>query len=194
MPQSLWILSLNLKARLVPALELWVSRVVILSVQFLIHASSLICICLVWRICMTPGAFLMCAVSVSERVLAELIQESSRWSPGRVSRCLWCHWCGPTAISSQLSRAGLLFMVPSRKADTDLTVASFKANSGSDLVLKIKNIHCPARSFATRLRLRCQLWSCSNLSPRLVWGCVYYWVCSQGRRQRHALRAWHFYV
>ena len=49
----------------VAALKLQVSGVAFLSVQFLIHASSSICIWVVWRICMMPGAFLMCAASSS---------------------------------------------------------------------------------------------------------------------------------
>jgi len=70
LPQTLWKVSL-VEVHLVAVYKLWDSREVGSSVQFLIHASSSICICLVWRICMTPGAFLMCAASVSERVLAE---------------------------------------------------------------------------------------------------------------------------
>jgi len=60
--------------------------------QFLIHASSSICICLVWRICMMPGPFLMCAASASERVLADSIQKSSR-SPGSVFRYIHINMC-----------------------------------------------------------------------------------------------------
>jgi len=59
---------------LVAVYKLWYSRLVSLSVQFLIHASSSICICLVWR----PDAFLMCAVSASERVLAEPFWKAPR--------------------------------------------------------------------------------------------------------------------
>jgi len=70
LPQSLCISVVEVT---VAALKLQVSGVAILSVQFLIHASSSICICPVWRICMTTGAFLMCAASVSERVLAKPI-------------------------------------------------------------------------------------------------------------------------
>ena len=70
----------------VAALKLQVSGVAILSVQFLIpwHASSSICICLVWRICMMPDAFLMCAASASQRVLAEPFWKAQR-SPERNS-------------------------------------------------------------------------------------------------------------
>ena len=67
--------------------KLWYSRLVSLSVQFLIHASSSICICLVWRICMMPDAFLMCAASASERVLVEPFWKAPR-SPERSSRWL----------------------------------------------------------------------------------------------------------
>jgi len=65
-----------------------------LSVQFLIHASSSICICIVWRICryVTPCAFLMCAASASERDLGEPVQDSS-WSPRKVSHCSCHEWC-----------------------------------------------------------------------------------------------------
>ena len=52
--------------------------VAILSAQFLIHASSSICICLVWRICMMPDALLMYAASASERVLAEPFWKAPR--------------------------------------------------------------------------------------------------------------------
>ena len=55
--------------------------------------------------------------------------EKSSRSPGRVSRWLCRHWCGASAIPSQISRAKLLFTLPSCKADADLTVASCKANA-----------------------------------------------------------------
>jgi len=54
------------------------SRKGISSVHFLIHASSLMCICPNRRICMTPA----CTASASGRALAELHQGSSR-TPGR---------------------------------------------------------------------------------------------------------------
>jgi len=69
--------------------KLWYSRLVSLSVQFLIHASSSICICLVLRICMMPDAFLMCAASASERVLAEPFWKAPR-SPERSLRSTHC--------------------------------------------------------------------------------------------------------
>jgi len=53
-PHSLWMMSLDLKVRLVAALKLWITREVILSIKFPIPASSLICICPIWCICMTP--------------------------------------------------------------------------------------------------------------------------------------------
>jgi len=46
-PQSLWIVSLDLRARLGAAHKLRVSGVEFLFVQFPLHASSSICICLV---------------------------------------------------------------------------------------------------------------------------------------------------
>jgi len=46
---------------LVAVYKVWYSRLVSLSAQFLIHASSSIYICLVWRICMTTCTFLVCA-------------------------------------------------------------------------------------------------------------------------------------
>jgi len=58
------------------------SRQVGSSIQFLIHASSSICICLVRRICMTPCAFLMSAASASERVLAEPFWKAHDLSKG----------------------------------------------------------------------------------------------------------------
>jgi len=63
-----------------------VSGVAILSLQFLIHASSSICIYFVWCICMMPDTFLMCVASASERVLAEPFWKAPR-SPERSSRC-----------------------------------------------------------------------------------------------------------
>jgi len=86
---TVWSRSLALARTLVRALslflshlatvavhKLWCSREVSLSIQFLIHTSSspMICVCLVWLvwlICVTPSAFLTCAASVPERVLAE---------------------------------------------------------------------------------------------------------------------------
>jgi len=76
----------------VPALKLQVSGVAILSIQFLIHTSSSICICLVWRICMMPDAFPMCEASASERVLAEPFWKAPR-SPERSSRYESCQPC-----------------------------------------------------------------------------------------------------
>jgi len=154
--------------------KLWYSRLVSLSVQFLIHASSSICICLVWCICMMPDAFLMCVASASERVLAEPFWKKPRDLPRGVLAG-YEPWCGPTAISSQLSRANLLSWSPAAKPTPDP-------------VLKIKNIHCSR-----------------SLIPRLVWGSVNFdhakgflhvWsggacIRWQGRRQH---LAHHFYV
>ena len=75
LPQSLWISVVKIT---VAALKLQVSGVAILSVRFLIHASSSTCICLVWRICMMPDAFLMCAASASVHVLAEPFWKAPR--------------------------------------------------------------------------------------------------------------------
>jgi len=83
------------------------------------------------------------------------------------SREWWCHhWCGSTAISSQLSRANLLFAKPT-----------------PDLVLKIKNIHC-ARSLPPRL-------VCGSVNFDYAAGFLHVWcggacIRWQGRRQRLA--------
>ena len=76
---------------LVIVYKLWDSHEVGSSVQFLIHASSSICICLVWRIGMTSCTFLMCTASVSERVLAE---------PFRKARVVVCITPAPFFVRS----------------------------------------------------------------------------------------------
>jgi len=78
----------DLEVHLLAVYKLWYSREVSSSVQFLIHASSSICICFVWRICITPGAFLMCTASVSEHVLAELF-----WKARDLPKGFLAHLC-----------------------------------------------------------------------------------------------------
>jgi len=79
--QCLCAASIGLKAHLVAVYKLRVSRKVTrnLSVQFLIHASSLIYIFYFWRICMTPsGCTFLCVLApASESVLAILSREAN---------------------------------------------------------------------------------------------------------------------
>jgi len=75
---------------LVTVYKLWDSHEVCSSVQFLIHASSSNCICLVWRICMTPCAFLMCTAPVSGRILAEPFWKARDLPQGVRIQCESC--------------------------------------------------------------------------------------------------------
>jgi len=97
------------RSHLVAVYMLWYSRLVSLSVQFLIHASSSI-------ICMMPDAFLMGAASASECVLVEPSWKAPR-SPERGSRYVYCayirkipwdtdQWpqvCAPVASATMLA-------------------------------------------------------------------------------------------
>jgi len=146
LPQSLWISVVEIT---VAALNLRVSGVAILSVEFPIHASSSICICLVWRICMTPGTFLMCAASASEGVLAEpfwkahdlrkgVLAQNTDYSGSRQTLQLSAtHWCIQTSIVAALWQIPLKSLHPRNLLNPESQIPRYKFKLNQNLNLNL---------------------------------------------------------